>query len=100
MNKNNHEKKSPAPFKRWGTTAGSKVRIRIIKRRVWKGVIRVDENDYADQRLREYEGCQVDVGFDPKKPEFVWIRLDDGRGLMASRVVKRNLDIKGGNYAA
>lgn len=79
---------------------GSKIRIRIIKRRVWRGVIRVDDNDYADQRLREYEGCHVDVGFDPKRPEYVWVRLDDGRGLMASKVVKHYSESKGGNYAA
>lgn len=71
----------------------SRIRTRIIKRRVWRGVVRVDENDYGDVRLNDFEGWHVDVGFDSKRPDCVWILLDDGRGLMASRVIKRGYKV-------
>ena len=47
---------------------------------------RVEGNEYSDFRLGEYEGAHVGIGFDPKRPECVWVHLDDGHGLMAQRV--------------
>ena len=64
----------------------TRVFMRIVKARIWKGCVRVEGNAYSDSRLGEYEGAHVGIGFDPKSPEFVWVHLDDGHGLMAHRV--------------
>ncbi|WP_027358405.1 Mu transposase C-terminal domain-containing protein [Desulforegula conservatrix] len=65
------------------------MKARIIKHRIWKGEVRVMGKIYADKRMKDLEGEHVAVGYDPRDDSRVWLALDNGRGLMARKVIKR-----------